>query len=371
MIGILGGGQLARMTIQAAIALGVEIAIYARKPDSPAGRLTQHEIIGEGWQDEGALSQLAALVDRVTLENEFVDAAVLDRLAAMGAPVYPTGRTLGIIQDKLRQKDRLHAVGIPVPEYARVDTPGDISSAGLGWPVVLKAREGGYDGYGNATVHDETEATLALRKLDGRKLLAEAWVPFERELAVMVVRGHTGEISTYPVVETVQKDHICHVVRAPAPVSQAVADRATQIAVEAVEAVEGVGVFGVELFLLPDETILYNEMAPRPHNSGHYTIEGAVTSQFENHLRAVLGWPLGSTALRAPAVVMVNILGARQGEADMAGIRDALAVGEAHVHLYGKRTVRPGRKMGHVTALAGTLEEAEQVARTAADRVML
>ncbi len=373
-LGILGGGQLAQMLTQAAISLGVETAIFERTPDSPAARLTQHSIVGK-WDDEAALSAFAELCDAVTLENEFVDAGVLRRLEAMGLPVYPTSATLAAIQDKLLQKEAMAAAGLPVPAFCAVESPDDVLAAAndFGYPCVLKARRDGYDGYGNATLKSPDDVETAWRKLSkgDRTLYVEAFVPFVRELAVMIVRGRDGEMNSYPVVETVQQNHICHVVRAPAPVAADVAEKATSIAQKAVEAVNGVGIFGVELFLLDDSEIVYNEIAPRPHNSGHYTIEGCVTSQFENHIRAVLGWPLGKTDLRAPAVVMVNILGRRNGAVHPNSIQAALAVPDAHIHLYGKRDSRSGRKMGHVTVLADTVEKAELAARQAAEAVDL
>jgi 5-(carboxyamino)imidazole ribonucleotide synthase len=243
----------------------------------------------------------------------------------------------------------------------------------FGYPLVLKARRDGYDGYGNATLRSADDIEAAWEKLakGGRALYVEGFVPFERELAVMVARGRDGESRVYPVVETVQENHICHVVRAPAQVAPQVAQMAAAIAQQAVEAINGVGIFGVELFLIEAGFVLYNEIAPRPHNSGHYTIEGCVTSQFENHIRAVLGWPLGDVHLRLPAAVMVNILGRRNGTARPHGIKAALAVPGAHLHLYGKRDVRVGRKMGHVTVLGETVEECEILARRAADLVDL
>jgi 5-(carboxyamino)imidazole ribonucleotide synthase len=186
-----------------------------------------------------------------------------------------------------------------------------------------------------------------------------------------VVRARDGETRAYPVVETMQQNHICHVVRAPAALQAATAAAATELAIEAVRAVQGVGIFGVELFELADGRLLYNEQAPRPHNSGHYTIEGCATSQFENHLRAVLGWPLGATELRAPAAAMVNLLGQRDGPVSEVALREGLAVPGAHFHLYGKREGRVGRKMGHVTALGASIDEAEAVARRAAALVMI
>lgn len=374
-LGILGGGQLAQMLTQAAISLGIETVIFERTADSPASRLTHHQIVGQ-WDDDAALAQFAALCDVITLENEFVDAGVLRRLESAGLPVYPTSDTLAAIQDKLVQKQRIESAGLAVPQFRAVDSPDDVTTAAqdLGYPLLLKARRDGYDGYGNATIRSADDIPAAWEKLGapkGRKLLVEAFVPFTRELAVMVLRGRDGETRTYPVVETVQKNHICHVVRAPAPISPESAAQAANLARQAVEAVDGVGVFGVELFELADGRVLYNEMAPRTHNSGHYTIEGCVTSQFENHIRAVMGWPLGSTEMVTPAAVMVNILGGRNGAANPDGIREALATSGAHVHIYGKRDVRIGRKMGHVTALGNSITEAEAVAQKAVNRINL
>jgi 5-(carboxyamino)imidazole ribonucleotide synthase len=373
-LGILGGGQLAQMLTQAAISLGIETAIFERTLDSPAARLTPHSIAGQ-WDDEAALSSFAAMCDVVTLENEFVDAGVLRRLEAMGLPVYPTSMTLAQIQDKFLQKQAMAVAGLPVPPFRAVESPDDLAAAGqeFGYPMMLKTRRDGYDGYGNATLRNTADIDAAWEKLSkgGRALYVEAFVPFVRELAVMIVRGRNGEMRSYPVVETVQQNHICHVVRAPAPISPEIAEKTASIAQKAVETINGVGIFGVELFLLENGDIVYNEIAPRPHNSGHYTIEGCVTSQFENHIRAVLGWPLGKTDLRAPAVVMVNILGRRNGSANVDSIRAALEIPGAHLHQYGKRESRMGRKMGHVTVLADTVEKAELVARQAAEAVDL
>lgn len=373
-IGVFGGGQLAQMLTQAAVSLGLETTIFERVADSPAGRLTRREIVG-AWDDPAALARFAAQSDLVTLENEFVDAAILAQLEAQGIPVTPSSATVAVVQDKLLQKERIAAAGLALPPFRAVSSPEEVIAAGavFGWPMMLKARRNGYDGYGNATVRHADDVAPAWERLTrgGSPLLVEAWAPFARELAVMVVRTHNGETRAYPVVETVQRNHICHIVRAPAPMPAAEAAAATELAVRAVEAVDGVGIFGVELFELPDGRVLYNEMAPRPHNSGHYTIEGCITSQFENHLRAVLGWPPGPTDMRAPAAVMVNLLGQYHGPVVGDVLRRALAVPGAHVHLYGKRENRVGRKMGHITALGATLAEAEAVARLAAECVDL
>lgn len=374
-IGILGGGQLARMTLQAAIDLGLDVAIFDRETDSPAGRLTQHEVVG-AWDSPELQRQFAARCDVITLESEFVDPAVLAALAATGVPVRPGATTLGIAGDKLRQKEHLAAAGaIPLSPFRAVTTPGDIARAGeeWGWPVVVKARQLSYDGYGNALVRHPDGIAAAWERLGApdRALYVEAFVPFRRELAVMVARAVSGAVVTYPVVETVQgvEAQVCHLVRAPAPLDAATAARATAIARRVVEAIDAVGVVGVELFELADGTLRYNELAPRPHNSGHYTIEGCVTSQFENHLRAILDLPLGSTDLVAPAAVMVNLLGTTDGPGEPRGLAVALAVPGAHLHLYGKRRSRPGRKMGHVTALGPDLISAEATANRAADAI--
>lgn len=374
-LGILGGGQLAQMLTQAAISLGVETAIFEQFEDSPAARLTHHQIVSN-WDNEEALVNFALTCQAVTLENEFVDSLVLRWLAEAGLTVYPSADTLADIQDKLLQKQRIAAAGLAVPSFEAVYTPEDIRTFAQdhGYPFLLKARRLGYDGYGNATIYNADDIPAAWKRLgadEGRELLAEAFVPFVRELAVMVLRGRDGEIRTYPVVETIQQNHICHIVRAPAPIPTETAEKASKLAQSAVKVFEGVGVFGIELFELADGTVLYNEIAPRPHNSGHYTIEACVTSQFENHIRAVLGWPLGATGMVRPAAVMVNLLGQRQGKTNSSGIAEALTIPRSHLHLYGKSEVRPGRKMGHVTALADTLTEAETIAQQAAGRVRL
>lgn len=372
-LGILGGGQLAQMMTQAAISLGIETAVLERTPDSPASRLTHHHQIGDwnAFENHAFLADFASWCDVVTLENEFVPPEVLEILAGFVPAIYPTAETLYLIRDKLTQKQIMAQNELPLPAFAEIQTPQDIHDfiAVHGLPAVLKARTNGYDGYGNATIRSATDISFALNKLSNRTCYIESFVPFVRELAVMVLRGRDGEIRVYPVVETVQHNHICHIVRAPAAVEPEIAKRAQSVAIKAVEAVNGVGVFGVELFLLENNEIVYNEIAPRPHNSGHYTIEGCVTSQFENHIRAVLGWPLGSTDLVAPAAVMVNILGKRDGLVRPDGVKAALNVPGAHVHIYGKGESRIGRKMGHVTVLGDSLEQVEHLARQAADLV--
>ncbi|HEX8997041.1 MAG TPA: 5-(carboxyamino)imidazole ribonucleotide synthase [Ktedonobacterales bacterium] len=369
LLGILGGGQLARMTAEAASQLGIEVAILEKEANSPAGRIAAREVVG-GWLDFERLAELVEDALAVTLENEFVDVAALEWLEERGVAVYPSARTLALTQDKYQQKRLARAAGIPTAEFASVDSVEDVTRAAeaWGWPLVLKGRRNSYDGYGNATLRGPEDIAPAFERLGfpERALYVEAWAPFKRELAVIVARGRDGATELYPTVETVQKNHICHIVRAPAPGSAVVAQRAAEIGLRMVEQIDGVGVFGVEMFEMEDGVVLYNEIAPRPHNTGHYSIEGCVTSQFENHVRAALGLPLGSAAMIAPAAVMVNTLGVRSGPAEARGVARALAVPGAHVHVYGKLASRVGRKMGHITALGATIAEAEATARDAA-----
>ncbi|MEW6582519.1 MAG: 5-(carboxyamino)imidazole ribonucleotide synthase [Actinomycetota bacterium] len=370
-VGIAGAGQLARMTALAAWPLEIRVAVLGA-PDDPAAPVAAGLVEGD-WRDAAAVAALGRAVGVVTLENEFVDAAALAAVEAAGTPVRPGAAAVAQVQDKALQKGLLHAAGLPVPRFHVVRDERELDAAGrdLGWPLVMKARTLGYDGYGNATCATPAEAAAALPRLDrGDGVLVEAFVPFQRELAVMVARSATGEEAVYPVVETVQRDHVCHEVVAPAPVPPHAARAAEEVARAAAAAAHGVGVTGVELFALADGSVLVNELAPRPHNSGHYTIEACETSQFENHLRGVLGLPLGSVAMRAPAAAMVNILGTRTGPS-ASPIGPALSVEGAHIHLYGKKEIRVRRKMGHVTALGRTPDEALARARAAAAAVGL
>lgn len=366
-LGIIGGGQLAKMTALAALNLGCDVAILERNPESPALRLAADWMIGD-WDDPAVLLAFAKRAHVLTLENEFVQASSLAAVEQAGHTLYPQAAAIGRVQDKLLQKEMLTRAGLPVAPFCPVADHAEVARAGeeFGWPIILKARRNGYDGKGNVTVRTPREIEAGWERLQGGRnaLYVEAFCPFVAELAVIVTRGRQGEVRAYPVVESVQRDHICHQVLAPASLPPGVADRAMAIAQAAVQAVDGVGSFGIELFLLGEGHLLVNEMAPRVHNSGHYTIEACDCSQFENHVRAVLGWPLGSTKMRQPAAVMLNLLGDGSGSGMPAGWSEALAVEGAHLHLYGKLRAAPGRKMGHVTALGGTVDEAlERAAR--------
>jgi len=370
-VGIAGAGQLARMTCLAAWPLGIRVAVLGRA-DEPAAPMAAGLVDGD-WRNADAVRALGAAVGIVTLENEFVDAAALASVQAAGTPVRPDAASLATVQDKALQKELLRGAGLPTSAFAVAERADDVVAIGrdLGWPLMLKARTHGYDGYGNATCADADEARRAFARLDaGDGVLVEAMVPFANELAAMVARSPSGGEAVYPVVETIQRNHVCHEVIAPAPVAGDILTRAAATARAAAAAADGLGVTGVEMFLLPSGEVLINELAPRPHNSGHYTIEACETSQFENHLRGVLDLPLGSVTMRTPAAAMVNLLGSAAGPA-RPHRAPALEVAGAHLHLYDKAEVRPGRKMGHVTALGATGTDALKRARTAAAAVNL
>ncbi len=366
-LGLLGGGQLAKMTAAAAAQLGCEVVVLERQEEFPARCLAAQTLIGD-WDDPEVLLRLGSLVDVVSLENEFVSPQALAALAERH-PLWPSVATVSLVQDKLHQKQAFAAAGLPVARSQPVASRKE--ALGFGVPAVLKRRRLGYDGKGNATVSDESDLDAAWEKLDGDQhpLYIEEFCNFHLELATIVTRGQAGEVARYPVVETVNRNHICHLVRAPAAVPAAVAQQAAEIAERAVAAIHGVGSFGLELFWLRDGRLLINEIAPRVHNTGHYTLEACATSQFENHVRAVLGWPLGATTMRSPAAVMVNLLGAGAGSGWPHGVEGALSVPGAHIHIYGKSKSSKDRKMGHITVLGETLEAAEQRARQAADAI--
>lgn len=369
-LGILGGGQLAQMLALSAIPLGIKTRVLVKRLTDALPGVSGDAVAGDWDKPDEALA-FARTVDLVTLENEFVNPASLAAIESAGIPLFPAMQTIRLIQDKWHQKESMIAHGLPVVPSQPVLHPAEVTAFATrhGWPVVLKRRHQGYDGKGNATIRDASELEPAWNRLAVNEsgLYVEAFCPFERELAVMVTRSRDGSTAVYPVADTVQRDHICHTVTAPSLLPPETAAQASDLARRAVEAIGGIGTIGVEMFLTRHGAILINELAPRVHNSGHYTIEGCACSQFENHVRAVCGLPLGSTRMTAPFAAMVNLLGHGDGPGHPAGYREALAVEGAHLHLYGKARSGRGRKMGHVTALGATREEALAKARRCAD----
>ena len=370
VVGMVGGGQLARMTHQAAIALGQSLRVLALAPDDGAALVAADVQYGD-HTDLSALRTFAKGCDVVTFDHEHVPSEHIRTLAGEGVKLFPPADALLHAQDKRIMRERLGELGAPNPSWRPVGEPADLVHFGdeAGWPVVLKAARGGYDGRGVWMVSDADQAAELTATLlaGGSSLIVEERVTLRRELAVQVARSPFGQVAAYPVVETVQRDGICVEVLAPAPdLPEELAVAAQQLAIDLATALGVVGLLAVELFETPAGLVV-NELAMRPHNSGHWTIEGARTSQFEQHLRAVLDYPMGDTSLTAPVVVMANVLGGEPGGMSIDERLHHLFAAEpgAKVHLYGKQ-VRPGRKIGHVTVLGDDLDDVRARAARAA-----
>jgi 5-(carboxyamino)imidazole ribonucleotide synthase len=365
VVGMVGGGQLARMTHQAAISLGQSLRVLSELPDDSAALVAADVQIGT-HTDLAALRDFAKGCEAVTFDHEHVPTEHIQALEAEGVRIFPGSKALVFAQDKGLMRERLAALGAPVPRWVRVTKAADIEAFANGfWPVVAKATRGGYDGKGVWMVSSRAEAEQLVAT--GTPLIVEERVALRRELAALVARSPFGQVAAYPVVETVQRAGICVEVLAPAPgLSDERALAAQQLAIDLATSLGVVGLLAVELFET-DDGLVINELAMRPHNSGHWTIEGARTSQFEQHLRAVLDYPMGATELTAPVVVMANVLGGQPGGISIDERLHHLFAEDpgARVHLYGKQ-VRPGRKIGHVTVLGDDLTSVRARAARAA-----
>jgi 5-(carboxyamino)imidazole ribonucleotide synthase len=349
-VGVIGGGQLAWMMADAAKKLGIELYIQTPSSQDPAVSIAKNVVIAK-IDDANATEKLAGYCDIITFENEFIDLQALTILAKKGVQFYPSLETLSPLLDKYNQIDCLQKIGIPVPKFTITKSLETMEKT-LNFPVVVKARRNGYDGKGTWIVKNE-EALESLKKsLESIEIFIQEFIAFERELAVMAARSVAGEIITYPVVETQQKHQVCHTVIVPADISSEISLQIEAIARQILEKLNVVGIFGIELFLTSNKKVLVNEIAPRTHNSGHYTLDACLTSQFEQQLRAVTGLPLGSIELKSTGAVMVNLLGYENATSDYQNKCDRLAqIPQAYVHWYGKNESRPGRKLGHVTVL--------------------
>ncbi|MBC8013268.1 MAG: 5-(carboxyamino)imidazole ribonucleotide synthase [Methyloceanibacter sp.] len=345
-IGILGGGQLGRMLAMAAARLGLKTHIYADEAAAPACDVAASKTVGS-YADMDALARFAASCAVVTCEFENVPAETLEA-AARAAPVFPRAKSFAVAQDRLAEKDFLTGLGVPVAPYARVDTLEDLRSAlsRVKFPALLKTRRFGYDGKGQILIRAEDETPAAFEAIGHAPAVIEGVVPFEREVSVIVVRGQDGALQSYDAVENVHQGGILAISRAPARISQSSAVAARMIAGKIAEALSHVGVLCVEMFERAERPeLIVNEFAPRVHNSGHWTLDACLVSQFENHVRAICGWPLGETARHSDAV-MTNLIGS-----DVEKWRELAAEPGTAVHLYGKTAARQGRKMGHFTRL--------------------
>ncbi len=366
-IGVIGGGQLGRMMVKAAKRLGCTCVVLDPFPGSPAGQVAGHQIIG-GYHDPAKLRELAESCDVLTYELENVDTETLQQLEKEGHPIHPAPRVLAILQDKLTQKVFLRDAGIPTSDFVSMPEVDLEAFAAFGFPLVQKARRGGYDGRGVSIMREVGDFAGHLPVPS----LVEGFVDATHELAVMVARNADGECVAYPTVEMCFRagENVLDLLLSPARVDETVSRQAEALAVRTIQALEGVGVFGVEMFLTRDGELLVNEIAPRTHNSGHHTIEACVTDQFEQHLRAILDLPLGSTALLTPAA-MINLLGDADanGRPVIDGMSAALRIPGVCLHLYGKAEVKPFRKMGHVTVVDSDLETARRKAEQVRDLI--
>jgi len=345
-LGILGGGQLGRMLALAAARLGFDVAVLERDANSPAGRVAAHTIVG-AYDDPAALEQLAALAQVVTFEFENVPASSVAKLEALGIEVAPGPEALAVAQDRIAEKQFLNASGAPTVAFSSADSAEEAVAAAteMGCPVLMKTRREGYDGKGQRWVEHAPDAAAAFKALGGAPVILEAPADFVRELSIIAARGRDGATAIYPLAENHHEGGILRRSLAPAQVGEDLAFQAEKIAARVLKGLNYVGVVGIELFELKDGTLLVNEIAPRVHNTGHWTMDGCEVDQFEQHIRAVAGWPLGPTAPHH-RVEMLNLLG-DEAEAWVKLAHEP----ETRIHLYGKRDPKPGRKMGHVNKL--------------------
>jgi 5-(carboxyamino)imidazole ribonucleotide synthase len=356
-VGVIGGGQLAWMMAREARKLGIKIIVQTPHPDDPAVSLASDVILAE-IDDARATAELAQKCEVITFENEFINLDALQALAQQGVLFYPSLETLSPLLDKYNQRRYLEKIGLPVPKFAAIppktEDPVDFLAAqGFNFPLVLKARRHGYDGYGTFIISSKGQLEALWKSLENPSVMGEDLIPFARELAVIAARNQGGEMVIYPVAETQQENQVCHRVIVPADVPSPISREVEQMSHHLLTELEGVGVFGIELFLTAGGKLFVNEVAPRTHNSGHYTLDGCVTSQFAMQLQAVTGLPLGDGSLKSRAAAMVNLLGYEHSHQDYQAQRQQIAsLNHVYLHWYGKTESRPGRKLGHVNILS-------------------
>lgn len=370
-IGIVGGGQLGKMMILDAKRLDYYFVILDPTPNCPAHSLSDEHIVA-GFDDMEAMLKLAKMVDVVTFEFEHINVNALFEMEKKGYKVFPSSETLLHIQNKFEQKKWLKEHDLPVPDFYEINSIEQLKNAHkkYDFPVILKTCTGGYDGKGNAIIKDQDGYEDAYNALGAGALplMVEEYVDFQKEVSVLVCQSTNGDIEIFPIAENVHKDSILDETTVPAVITEETKIQAMEIAKKAVKVFNAYGMLCIELFVCKDGRVLVNELAPRPHNSGHYTIEGCITSQYENHIRAILGLPLGSSKLINPTV-MKNIIGEASSKANVKGLFDAYQYSNVKVHLYGKETVSKGRKMGHITVVDNSIEEALMKARSAHQKI--
>lgn len=373
-IGIIGGGQLGKMMILDAKRLGFEVVTLDPIENCPSHSISDEHIVAS-FHSKEAYKELAEKVDVITYEFEHIHADFLEALEKEGHKVYPTAKSLKIIQDKFSQKSLLKEAGILTPEFIKINGLEDLKSAGekFGYPFMLKATTGGYDGKGNAVVKTPSDIEKQYEVLGAGEvpLMAEKFLNFKKEISVLACRGIDGKIAIYPVAENIHVNSILDETIVPAAINQVSKTKAMEMAHNVMEIFDGVGMFCTEMFVDEDGEIYLNEVAPRPHNSGHYTIEGTLTSQYEQHIRAIVGLPLGDVQLRSP-IVMKNILGTeKEGKTLVKGIEKTYENPRVKVHIYGKKISKVGRKMGHLTVIGDTVEKVRKEARVAHNSIKI
>jgi 5-(carboxyamino)imidazole ribonucleotide synthase len=359
-VGIIGGGQLGKMIAHEARRMSLKIIVLDPTEGCPASRIADEQIVAS-FKDENAIMQLAEKCDVLTYEIELANSAALKELDTKGYPVRPAPETLRTIQNKYRQKVFLREHHIDVPDFELVRSEDHLYELckKFGFPMMLKACENSYDGRGNFLITSISNVHEAFNYFPNCELMAEKFVSFTKEISIMVARNPSGQITSFPVAENIHKNNILDTSIVPARISRKVELKAKRMSEMTMEVLQGAGIFGIEMFVTRKGDVLVNEIAPRPHNSGHYTNEACSISQFEQHLRAVLDLPLGKPELLCPAV-MVNILGSEssRGSYSIVGLTRLLNVPGVKLYMYGKKTSKPGRKLGHITAIGRTVEEA-------------
>lgn len=359
-VGIIGGGQLGKMIAHEARRMSLKIIVLDPTEGCPASRIADEQIVAD-FKDENAIMKLAEKCDVLTYEIELANSATLKELEAKSYPVRPAPETLRTIQNKYRQKSFLKDHKIPVPEFALVRSEDHLLELcrKFGFPAMLKACEDSYDGRGNFLIASKSKVHGAFDYFAGRECMLEKFVPFTKEISIMVARNPTGQIESFPVAENIHKNSILDTTIVPARIGRKVELKAKKVAERTMEVLHGAGIFGIEMFVTKKGDVLVNEIAPRPHNSGHYTNEACSVSQFEQHLRAVLDLPLSKPELLSPAV-MVNILGPENSSGPYAvkGLKRLLNVPGVKLYVYGKKTSKPRRKLGHITATGRTVRDA-------------
>jgi 5-(carboxyamino)imidazole ribonucleotide synthase len=366
-IGIFGGGQLGKMLTQAAKKMGYNVITLDPTPNSPCAQVADKQIVAT-FDDYGAAEKLAEQSDVLTYEFENVNADIVEHLEKKGNTIFPSSTVLRITQNRIKEKEFLKKIGISVTDFRAIASRSHLHEAKekLGLPAMLKTATGGYDGKGQMPLNTRKDVEDVPQDLFSQQLIWEKYVPFIKEISVICARGANNELMTFPVSENVHRNNILYTSTVPARIPAEVEEKAADIAKRISERLEVVGVIGVEMFLCEDGVILVNEIAPRVHNSGHYTIEACYISQFEQHIRAICGLPLGSTKLLSP-VAMINILGKGNGKDFLAGVEKVLSIPGISLHLYGKDRAKAGRKMGHLTVLADSASKASSQAKKAVE----